>query len=361
MTGKAKALSQATQDDRPSRSSRATAALARLQAAATRQGFVCHATEWRGVSAKLWLECEKGHRFERAAYGVLYKQSGCPECSRAVPAAKFAKLVAERGGQCLSGTYLGSEALHRLRCQAGHEWTPEGRSVLAGYWCPMCAGKGELATSKGSSAKYGLADLQAKAAEHGGRCLATAYGRGRDYYPFQCAAGHGWEAMGYKVLKGNWCRTCTDSRLAAQRADANGLARIQRIALSHNGKCLTTTYLGTSAKYAFECAAGHQWKALGNNILQGGWCRRCRNESQKLGIEAMHALARARGGRCLSDTYTHGKSKLKWECHRGHVWDATPSGVKGGRWCPSCAILNTIVAKNHRKRKRYETVGKTPS
>lgn len=92
----------------PKTSQRAAAALTRLRAAATLQGFVCHATTWHSVSAKILLECASGHRFERAAYGVLYKASGCPECNRANVAAKFHKLVAARGGQCLNdGGFLG--------------------------------------------------------------------------------------------------------------------------------------------------------------------------------------------------------------------------------------------------------------
>jgi ssDNA-binding Zn-finger/Zn-ribbon topoisomerase 1 len=131
----------------PKTSQRAAAALTGLRAAATLQGFVCHATTWHSVSAKILLECASGHRFERAAYGVLYKESGCPECNRANIAAKFHKLVAARGGQCLNdGGFLGGAAIHRIRCENGHEWTPEGRSVLAGYWCPRCAGKPTIST-----------------------------------------------------------------------------------------------------------------------------------------------------------------------------------------------------------------------
>lgn len=344
-------------------SPRAVAALARLHAAARLRGFVCHATEWHSVSSTVLLECANGHQFERRAYGVLYKESNCPECSRASIAAKFAAVVAARGGKCLNqGGFLGGAAIHRLRCERGHEWAPEGRSVLAGYWCPRCAGKPIKPASQTRASKYGLADLQAAAAARGGKCLATTWKTGRDHYPFECAAGHRWNAMGYKVLRrGNWCRACTDAKLGAERSDPDGLARIREIAQARGGQCLSRSYHGTSASYRFRCGAGHEWDALGNNILQGGWCRRCRNEGQKLGLEAMRALAQERGGICHSDVYLHGKSKLKWECHRGHVWEATPSGVKRGHWCPSCAILNTIDAKNEHKRKRYEAVGKTPN
>ncbi|QQX88025.1 hypothetical protein JJQ59_21680 [Cupriavidus necator] len=55
-------------------------------------------------------------------------------------------------------------------------------------------------------------------------------------------------------------------------------------------------------------------------------------------------------------------TKLTWECHRGHVWQATPGKVKHhGHWCPQCAILDRVRAKNRWKRKRYEAHGKTPA
>jgi len=307
-------------------SARSMAALDRLHAAARAQGFVCQATEWHGVGAKYRFACAQGHRFERAAYGVVYKTVGCEACRRDKTRAKFDRIVAQRSGECLDGGYLGSKVRHRTRCQARHEWNPEGGSVLAGYWCPHCAGVPSRSALKGRKIRYGLANLEAKAAEHGGRCLATAYGKGYDHYPFECAAGHRWEATAYKILEGQWCRQCVDARLAANRADADGLRRIQERARDRGGDCLSESYLGTSARYRFRCAAGHEWEALGNNLLQAGWCRRCHNEQLKLGIDAMRELARARGGRCLSETYVHGKAKLTWECHRGHVWEATPGG-----------------------------------
>ncbi len=49
-------------------------------------------------------------------------------------------------------------------------------------------------------------------------------------------------------------------------------------------------------------------------------------------------LARSRGGLLLSDEYVGGKSKLRWQCGKGHVWDSTPDSVlKLGTWCPVCA------------------------
>ena len=52
-------------------------------------------------------------------------------------------------------------------------------------------------------------------------------------------------------------------------------------------------------------------------------------------IEEMQAIARQRGGLCLSNTYLNSKTKLKWQCAYGHIWEATPRDVKHrGKWCP---------------------------
>lgn len=51
------------------------------------------------------------------------------------------------------------------------------------------------------------------------------------------------------------------------------------------------------------------------------------------------AVARFRGGQCLSDAMTDGDlfTPLHWECAEGHEFDATPYLVlRAGHWCPDC-------------------------
>ena len=57
----------------------------------------------------------------------------------------------------------------------------------------------------------------------------------------------------------------------------------------------------------------------------------------KLTIKHMQALAKQRGGQCLSDSYINTKTKLRWRCAKGHEWETTPASVKNaGSWCPVC-------------------------
>jgi hypothetical protein len=61
---------------------------------------------------------------------------------------------------------------------------------------------------------------------------------------------------------------------------------------------------------------------------------------KKLTLAEMQAIARKRGGLCLSEKYEHSKSKLRWRCAEGHEWEAKPNNVRHGSWCPICKPKN---------------------
>ena len=49
---------------------------------------------------------------------------------------------------------------------------------------------------------------------------------------------------------------------------------------------------------------------------------------KKILIEDCHKLAELKGGKCLSTEYVYHQFKLKWECSKGHIWDAVFSSIK---------------------------------
>ncbi|MCK4139995.1 hypothetical protein HFK85_21860 [Ralstonia pseudosolanacearum] len=329
--------------------------LTRIRDRAAQLGFTCQETEWKGYHAVYAFTCSVGHQFERYATSLVYKDNPapCPHCEHTALRERILDMAAERGGVCLDDDYLGPEVRHRMRCQHGHEWQALGRKLLEGSWCHSCAR--ETINAKRRANGWHIEDLQAKAQEHGGRCLSTEYLGPLERYELECAHGHRWSSVGAELMRGTWCRLCAHREMSHKKTDPEGLARIRAAAQAKGGICLDETYLGQAARYRFQCKEGHVWITAGQNILNGAWCRQCFAESRRLGLEAMQALAHERGGRCLSEAYAGVHSHLTWECHRGHVWRATPGSVKNaGHWCPSCAILNSIRAKNQYKRKRYE-------
>ena len=56
-----------------------------------------------------------------------------------------------------------------------------------------------------------------------------------------------------------------------------------------------------------------------------------------LTIRKMQEIAKSRGGRCLSRIYEGTFVKLHWECSEKHTWWASSENVKRRTWCPTCS------------------------
>lgn len=110
---------------------------------------------------------------------------------------------------------------------------------------------------------------------------------------------------------------------------------LQMIALQRGGKCLSTQWESSTTKMRWQCHAGHIWEAVSTKIKQGRWCPTC-NQPKRGTTEEMHQIAAKHNGRLLSDKYVNAKTKLEWQCTHGHTWHASPDKVKRGTWCPTC-------------------------
>jgi hypothetical protein len=114
------------------------------------------------------------------------------------------------------------------------------------------------------------------------------------------------------------------------------IEEMHEIAEERGGKCLSDSYVNALTKLTWECAKGHQWEAKPNDVKGGTWCQKCAGKAKGT-IEEMRSIAEERGGKCLSESYVNSKTKLLWECGKGHKWDVTPDSIKSGRWCRKCA------------------------
>lgn len=69
---------------------------------------------------------------------------------------------------------------------------------------------------------------------------------------------------------------------------------------------------------------------------EGGMRRRQR----KRDLGDFKALARERGGKCLSKRYRNPLVALRWQCAEGHAWEARPGNLLyRGTWCPTCSSV----------------------
>lgn len=77
--------------------------------------------------------------------------------------------------------------------------------------------------------------------------------------------------------------------------------------------------------------------AVPRNVLHNNaWCPTCANNQRKK-YEEVKKIALQYEGKLLSSKYINSKSKLKWKCKNGHVFDLSYSKVAHrGQWCPFC-------------------------
>lgn len=304
-----------------------------MQALAARHGGRCLSRsmkEGAGDACLQW-ECAEGHRFAVRARCVRIGQ-WCPTCRKAGSSWPRALARAEElGGACLDSSEHGKHSrTARWRCAQGHIFTGNAYRIARGAWCPRCAGR-----------RLALEDMQARAAEHGGRCLARKFDTVRATLRWECAKGHRWW-QAPMTMRGDkaWCPKCAPKRERKPPAARSAVKRVsdiaRELAATKGGVCLAGPDARSNDSVRWRCAEGHVWTNKVYGIAAGRWCPRC--SGRRLGIEHMHQMAAERGGRCVSRRFVDAETKLQWECAEGHRWWARPTVVRcAGTWCPHCA------------------------
>lgn len=182
--------------------------------------------------------------------------------------------------------------------------------------------------------KKTIEDMYDLANSRGFKCLSKVYVNVLTALEWKCSKGHIWTAKPVNIINGNGCPECSNRKRLT-------IEDMQNIAKARGGECLSTEFKTNKTSIKWKCSQGHTWEARADNVKnQGHWCPSC-NRSAKLTIEEMQRMAEKRGGKCLSKFYTNSISKLKWECQKGHIWEAKPAHIRNSNsWCPTCALEN---------------------
>jgi len=333
------------------------ARLKQLRAFARRKRGRCLVSTAQELKAIVEFECAAGHRWLARAKEVLESGRWCAACGRmAVQAARqeeMRELAAAHGGSLLA-LVRGPHLRARFRCKVGHEWTMEQDAARRGHWCRACAdGRDTRALIRSwtlppaDDRTARLRHVQRVARAHGGRCLATTYLGACREMEFECQRGHRFTQLADSVMRGGWCPTCyrkhrsgrTGPRSAPRPLDPDEavthLASLRAIARERGGRCLSRRFVSWTDPIELRCAAGHTWSTAARWIRRGSWCPRCAQRRDER-LASLRALARERGGRCLSPSIGK-EQKVRLRCGEGHEWDAAISAFRKGTWCPRCA------------------------
>lgn len=179
-----------------------------------------------------------------------------------------------------------------------------------------------------------LKEMQKVAMNKGGKCISKYYLNARTLLQFKCSKGHTFKIHANSVRSGNWCWECGGSYPL-------NIDIVRELASKRGEICLSNTYINQGHKILFQCAKGHEYECTTKNYKKGRGCPECakvnRLNSRRLGIEKMQEIARSYGGKCISNTYVNNRTKLDWQCNKGHIWSAIYQGIiSNGTWCPEC-------------------------
>lgn len=111
------------------------------------------------------------------------------------------------------------------------------------------------------------------------------------------------------------------------------------LARSRGGRLLTSAYMKNSYKYDWECAEGHQWKAVWDSVKRGSWCPVCAGKVVDKGkrLERLRNRIVKRGGTLLSTECLTVDAEIEIRCRRDHIFKTTYDRfIYQKSWCPSC-------------------------
>jgi len=231
-------------------------------------------------------------------------------------------LAISKGGECLSKEYINVKTNMQWKCKEKHTWPATFKNIKKGTWCPTCAGK----------AKLTLEECQELAISRDGKCLSTEYINALISMEWKCNEGHTWLANFKSVKNANsWCPNC------AGKAKLT-LEECQELAISREGECLSTEYINNQTHMEWKCNEGHIWFAVFNSVKDCcSWCPTCAGKAKST-LEECQELAISRDGKCLSTEYINALISMEWKCNEGHTWLANFKSVKNSNtWCPYCS------------------------
>lgn len=236
---------------------------------AKRRGGKCLSTKYDRKAATLEWECANGHRWEATCSTAVHKDEWCPECPERVSVVNRAEkmlgqahaIAEERGGHCLSVSYVNNQSPLTWRCGEGHEWEACLANVKQrGSWCPVC-----------SSVRVSVEMLRKIAEAAGGELLSTTYKPSSYRFRWRCRRGHEFRRTSW-LAKQVFCGTCEHEEKMRGRATA--------LAERLGGEFRSSGWSGSGADYEWCCAEGHRFIRSYRRLRDyGEWCPECTKET----------------------------------------------------------------------------------
>ena len=313
---------------------------------AKKNGGRCLNNELPKLNSKLDLVCAENHEWSTFP-GNLIRGFWCKKCSQKKAASKLKKSIQDcfevakcNNGICLSKEYINANTKMEWQCEKGHIWKATYNGIKRGTWCNICSSE-----RTAEKLRLSIEDCNNSASQKGGVCLSKTYKNTQTNMLWECNSGHQWQANYGRIRQGSWCKIC--SQQIAGKNRRLSIDYFHNYAKSKGGLCLSKTYETQNSKLEFECQKGHKWKTTAGSMKSGDtWCPICAGtfkvttkEQIEDKLNEIRLIAESKGGKCLSETYLNSKTKLEFQCTKGHNWKTIPLLIKNGAWCNICAVI----------------------
>ena len=101
----------------------------------------------------------------------------------------------------------------------------------------------------------------------------------------------------------------------------------------------------STEKVGWECPNGHKFSKSYSQMLRQPGCPQCVGPNRRNSAEDYYALASDRGLEWLGPLPGSSKTKTKWRCPKGHVFESRYNDVQQGYGCSQCEIKGTSRAE----------------
>jgi Probable Zinc-ribbon domain len=231
----------------------------------------------------------------------------------------------------------GSGKAVEWKCSLGHIYiTPiYSRTSKKPTGCPYCANRKVLA---------GFNDLETTHPEiaseaDGWNPKDFSAGMGKKM-SWTCREGHKYESVIQSRSKGIGCPVCSNKKV---QAGVNDLESTHPdVAKEAHGWDPKQFVSGSDKIMEWKCSKGHLFKsAIVNRAHKKSGCSVCQNKTIVAGINDLAsthpALAAEASGWNPMEIGAESHKKMKWQCAKGHIWNAMVNSRSRGRGCPVCA------------------------
>ena len=178
-------------------------------------------------------------------------------------------------------------------------------------------------------------------------CLDDFYENSKKKMRFQCLidSSHIFEISYNKFSNLEvWCQKCKEDDAAKIWVNKLNLCVAKRGGVVVSCEVNSSMRIGSDTRVRIKCGVSNHpaWEPkVGDLCTAQKWCPECAKTThgERLTIEKIRAIAKSRGGECLSFGFRNCRSQVRMVCKEKHEWATTPFSLNyQNSWCPRCSF-----------------------